>query len=104
MAKEIVISAEAPDLIPVELVGQKYTVRPIKSSLGLQMAQQFNKKDQKPEDIAEALDSIIGTLFGKEKPKIIKRLGDSEDLLDYVHIMELINALAERASGNPTTS
>lgn len=102
MSEEIVISAEAPKTHTVNLVGKTYKVKPVKSALGVMMAQKFVKDQEDVGAVASGIGDMIKTMFGKEAPKVMKRLEDPEDLLDYVHIMELVKALTEAQTGNPT--
>lgn len=101
---DITITAEPPKPITLELVGVSYTVRPIKASLGVALAQRFNGDNSDTEKFAESMKSLTTIMFGKkDAAAITKRLADPEDDLDYSHLFSLLNALVERASGNPTT-
>lgn len=105
MANEINISAQAPLPIKVTLVGEEYEVRPIKGAIGIQMAQRFGKNTENPAELVKSIDALIGMIFGKSAKKtILARLNDAEDLLDFTHIIELVQALMENQSGNPSTS
>lgn len=101
----IEITAEPPKPISVTLLGVDYKVRPLKGSLGVAMAQRFSGKNLTPEKIGKEMDTLIRTMFGPDDaPKIQKRLIDPDDLLDYEHIIALMNKVVEAQSGNPTTS
>lgn len=101
---DITIDAEAPKPITVSLAGEEYTVRPIKSSLGIALAQRFQGDQSDMAKFEKNIDQLVKIIFGKKDSAAIqKRLSDPEDLLDLPHIFNLLNALVEKASGNPTT-
>lgn len=100
----IVIEAEAPQTLAIDLVGVRYNIVPPKAALAMRMARNAEKARTNPELAVAELDSWIGHAFGKKGAKDIqKRLEDPADALDIIHIAKLMEALAERLSGNPTT-
>lgn len=101
---DITITAEAPLPITLTLVGVEYTVRPIKGSLGISLSQKFQGDNSDMVKFDKSIKDLLRIMFGPEQAKEVqKRLNDSEDLLDLPHVFELLNALVEKASGNPTT-
>lgn len=107
MADDIVIEAEAPKPLTTSLVGVSYKVRPIKGSLGMSLSTQLkaSEKSKDPAEINKMIDKVIDMMFAKaDRPKVKKRLSDADDDLDYTHVLKLMTALMERATGNPTTS
>lgn len=100
---DIDISPKPPKPLTVNLVGKSYTVRPIKAALGVSLAQRFKGVDNDPEKLAEAVNGLVKMMFGPNDAKAVtKRLTDGTDALDYPHIMQLLNALIEKSTGNPT--
>ena len=110
MAEEdemLTITADKPKTIKASLVDEIYSIRPIKGSLALSLSGQLKgaEKKQDPEELNKMVGKIIDMMFEKDdRPKIRKRLSDPDDGLDFMHIMELMGKLMERATGNPTTS
>lgn len=103
MAK-IVISAEAPQPVDVELVGEHYLAHPPKEAQSVALGIQL-QRNQDPEEMMKGVNSLVITIFGKKVAKaVMKRLENPEDPMDLTHIMLLMNALLKQASPNPTTS
>lgn len=101
---DINIASEPPKPITVGLGGHRYTVRPVKGSLGIALGAKLKKVSDDPEKLVKAVTDITEAIFGKaEGAEVLKRLQDPEDVLDYAHIFELMNALVEKSTGNPTT-
>lgn len=100
---KIEITATPAHPIAVTLLGVDYTVRPLKGSLGVAMAQRFSGKNLTADKVGKEMTTLIKALFGTDAPKITKRLNDPEDDLDYPHIVELMNAVMEANTGNPTS-
>lgn len=120
----IEIEADAPDLIPVKLVGVQYLINPPKAALTMNMADTFSgvKIEKIPEGATDeqkqiasdkvreaskktraALDSWIVQAFGLDTSREIQaRLLDPSDQLDIKHLMNLMNKVAEATSENPT--
>jgi hypothetical protein len=102
---EIVITAEPLDLIPVSLVGVTYQIKPPKSSLALKLAVRAKTAEDDPSLMMEAIDEWVDKAFGKEEAENVRaRLDDEDDVLDFPHIMALMEAVIERTTGNPTSS
>lgn len=112
--KKSAAPAEAVDLsIPVEptkgvrvdLGGTVYTVRPIKTTLGMSLATRLQGLKEDPKEVSKAMDQLVNLIFQKEdREGIHARFNDPDDSLDYNHVMSLLTKLMERATGNPTTS
>lgn len=101
---DINIPIEPSKPLTVTLGEKSYTVRPIKTTLGIAMAQRFQNVGKDLDKLNSGVDSVITTIFGKtDALKIKKRLEDPADDLDIPHIVDLMKALVERSTGNPTT-
>lgn len=101
---DISISVEPPKPISVDLGDQRYTVRPVKGSLGIALGSRLQAVQGDAQKLKDTIEHIVGIIFGPSASvEIIERLEDSSDALDYSHVMELMNALIEKSSGNPTT-
>lgn len=87
--------------IKVELVGVAYTIRPPKAAFGLHLAR-VNQNDQGA--MAGLVIKWIEQAFGDESDAVLARMDDYDDELDLTHLMELMQLVMERVSGNPTTS
>lgn len=99
----IEIPLEAPKKLTVKLGKETYQVRPIKASLGIALSQRFKNADNDPEKLIQSLDTVVKTIFGSEQAKKIqKRLDSGDDLLDFPHIMAVVQKLVEASTGNPT--
>lgn len=104
MAEDIVINVEPPKPISVSLGGTKYKVRPIKGSLGMSLGQQMQSTGSDVGKLQKSMSRLVLMIFGpSDAKKVEARLNDPEDALDYPHILELMNALIEKSTGNPTT-
>lgn len=115
---DLTVEAEAPVALTANLVGVVYEVRPVKGAIGISLAQEFKggmaksgvgkgKADPKQvERINRTLDKVINMMFvNKEDRKALhERMKDPDDLLDFVHIFNLMEKLTEHQAGNPTTS
>lgn len=102
---EINITAEPRTILDVELVGVRYKVNPPKSALALKLAVRAKSAGEDPTLMMEAIDEWIGKAFGAEEAiKVHERLEDEKDLLDFQHIMALMEAVIETTTGNPTSS
>lgn len=99
----ITISAESREVIPVELVGEVYEVSTPKTVLAIRVA----KAAQDAKDMSSLMDSLndwVVAAFGpKSGAKVMARMEDPEDDLDMMHIVQLVQALMARTTGNPTT-
>lgn len=102
---DLTIPVEAPSGVSVALGDQVYVVRPIKTTLGMSLAGSLQSLKEDPKEMVKAMDRLVNLVFNPEDRDNVKaRLNDREDALDYNHIMNLLMALMERATGNPSTS
>lgn len=101
---DIEIDVEPPKPLTVGLGGEVYTVRPIKGSLGVALGSRLKGAQDDADKLADGLKHIVEIIFGKkDSPTILQKLSDPDDALDYSHIMNLLNALVAKSTGNPTT-
>lgn len=102
---DLTIPVEVPSGVSVALGDEVYVVRPIKTTLGMSLAGSLQSLKEDPKEMVKAMDRLVNLVFNPEDRDNIKaRLNDREDALDYNHIMNLLMALMERATGNPSTS
>lgn len=89
--------------IKVHLVGEDYTIVPPKSSTMLKMA--LGAGDQAdPKAQWALLENWVLKAFGEDEGNLVlDRLEDEDDDLDVDHLEELIEAVMERATRNPTS-
>jgi hypothetical protein len=100
----ITITASPREPVKVDLVGQIYEVTPPKAALAMKLAVQAKTAQGDASLVEGAIFEWIDTAFTKADAKKIKaRLSDQDDLLDYPHISQLIEALVEAGSANPST-
>lgn len=99
------IVADPREPITVNLVGTEYVVKPPKAALAMKLAVTAKSAEEDPSAMMAAVNQWISIAFGKVGAKAIqKRLEDMDDDLDFPHIMQLMEAMIERATGNPTSS
>jgi type IV pilus biogenesis protein CpaD/CtpE len=97
------ISAAPQSTLPVRLVGVEYTARPPKAALALSLLGDVKGANNDPEKLLNILSSWLEMTFGTEvKDEINARLADPGDQLDIPHVAELMHALMEQVTGNPT--
>lgn len=97
------ISATPQSTLPVRLVGVEYTARPPKAALALSLLGDVKGANNDPEKLLDVLSSWLEMTFGTEvKDEINARLNDASDRLDIPHVAELMRALTEQVTGNPT--
>lgn len=104
-AASITITADPRKAIIVDLVGVKYSIMPPKVSAALQLG--MNSANPDPDQARQMfndLDEWILVAFGSEAPALHTRLKDPKDDLDLPHVMQLLKALVERTTANPTSS
>ena len=103
--QSISISATPRTKISLDLVGHKYVVTPPKSAVAMQMARTIQEDGGTGADIAwrELMGWVSQAFNNRDAAAIEKRLRDPKDDLDIEHIMQLVQAVTEAASGNPTT-
>ena len=100
----IKIPGKSRKSIDVELVGSTYTVRPPKSSVAVFLAQALRNADDDAEKLLDGLSQWANVLFGRRTgEEVMERLDDPEDDLDIQDLVDLIQAVMEEGSGNPTT-
>lgn len=100
----IVIAAKPRTPVTVDLVGHEYVVTPAKSTVGLALAERLKTAGEDPGAVMEEVEGYVGLIFGnKQKRNVMARLRDGNDDLDLNHIMELMGALAEQGSANPSS-
>lgn len=103
-ANRIVIDAEPRKAFPVQLVGEEYLVTPPKSTVALALARKAKEAGDDAAVVEKELHNWVRIAFGKKQAvKVIARLADGDDDLDLPHIMQLMQKLAEAATGDPTT-
>ena len=100
----IEITAEPVKTVRVKLVGIEYNMKPPKGSLAIVLGKKMQASAEDPDGMLRALSDWITIGFGKkEATAIMKRLEDPDDDLDFTHIMQLMQKVAEATTGNPTT-
>lgn len=100
----IVVEAKPRGTITVKLVGVEYQMTPPKSALALKLATKAKSIGEDPEKMMDLLSDWMDQGFTKPvAKKIMARMDDPEDEFDFQHIMELMKAVIERASANPTS-
>lgn len=103
MSSPIVIQAESRAKIPVSLVGVEYQVKPPKMSVLAVVAKAASKGTEDADQMVGHIETLVKLMFAKEAPKIMKRLNDPEDDLDYMHIMKCAEVVMEEQTGDPTS-
>ena len=97
------ISAAPQTSLLVRLVGVEYTARPPKASLAISLLGDVKSANSDPEKLLDVLSAWLEMTFGTEvKDEINARLVDPGDRLDIPHVAELMRALTEQVTGNPT--
>jgi hypothetical protein len=100
----ILIESTPEAVVPVDLVGVRYLLQPVKSYLTLKLAIDAKTAGDDPEAMLGSLGDWIDSAFGEEEGvRVRERLADPHDDLDLQHITTLMSALVERSSGNPPT-
>lgn len=100
---EINIDAKPVEPIHVNLVGKGYEITPPKAALAMRMATEAKLFADDPSKMIEVLNAWIRRAFGDKAEKIQRRLDDEDDALDIFHIMELMEAVTEAQTTDPTT-
>ena len=101
----IEIKADPRTPIKVSLVGVDYELNPPKSALAIKLAVQAKTAGDDPTLVLQAIDEWVDKAFGKKNATAVrKRLDDENDDLDTPHLMQLMEAVIEASSGNPTSS
>ena len=91
----------------VDLGGENYTARAPKSTVALTLSKALSGVDvaEEPEKALKVMEDLLKLIMPVEadSKRVIERLRSDDDDLDYPHVMQLVQALVERATGNPTT-
>lgn len=102
--KAIEIAASGRKHIAVDLVGKTYQVKPPKSALAMRVAMSAKQADDDPMVMVEGLERWTKAAFGEKTSEAVwARMDDPDDDLDIPHLMQLMEALMEITSGNPTS-
>lgn len=108
---EKTVPASTRELVPAEVGGQKYLVRPPKGYIALRLGAAFSKLEKQKEgnynlaEQVEMIESIIDHLFVKSDAKKIRaRLLDPMDDLDTPDLINAYVAVQADVTKNPTTS
>lgn len=102
---DIVIKASPNKPVLVDLVGIEYKVKPPKMSLLAVVAKAAaaqGKENEGGTKVIEHVENLVKLMFGASAAKVLARLEDAADDLDYQQIMDTAEAVIE-ASGNPTS-
>lgn len=99
----IVINAEERAKQPVSLVGQDYMVRPPKMAVLAVVAKAAAKGTGDAAQMVGHVENLVKLMFGNDSKKVLARLENPEDDLDYTHIMECAEALIEETTEDPTS-
>ena len=99
----ITVNAKTVEAIPVLLVGQQYQITPPKTTLALTLARAAQNAEADPEPMFALLDDWLSAAFGEEVGReVLTRMYDPKDRLDFKQIMELVQAVLEYATQDPT--
>lgn len=104
-AADITIAAEPKKAVIVDLVEQRYTIKPPKSAMAVKLAVRAKQAgDDDPGAVMAAISEWVNIAFGaKAAPGVMERLEDPDDDLDIIHVMNLIEALVEVGAPTPPT-
>lgn len=103
MSKIRIPVKEQPEIVEVELGGQDYSCYPVKMTTITSLMGNLENVKEDPTTAAKLTNMLIKKIFvGDDQKRIVRRLQDPNDGLDFPHIMELANALVEQQTGNPT--
>lgn len=92
------------ETIPVHLVGTDYDAKPPKAMIMIRFSNMAESAQENPESIINIADEYVHAAFSKQDADdIMDRLNDSEDDLDIMHVMQLLEKMTELTTGNPTT-
>lgn len=100
----LVVTATPKQGLPVNLVGKDYVIQAPKSAFALKMGAAAKSAKDDPMKMLEGLYSWVDAAFTKKDATAVKkRLDSPTDDLDISHIVELMNAVVEHQTGNPTS-
>lgn len=99
---------EGPQNIPVKFLRDDerwYDAHLPKGTMALALGEEMKGVDMDdPEQMREMVDRFTRLLFNTaDADAIFARLDDPNDRLDLVHLRRLVNRIAERGAGLPTT-
>jgi hypothetical protein len=99
----MMIEAAERKSIPVDLVGVQYSLIPPKAAFSLRIAQRAQDADKDVTVLLGVLMTWMTAAFGdKQATKIMARLDDPDDLLDFGHLLTLLQKVVELGV-NPTS-
>lgn len=102
----ISIQAAFAETIDINLVGVAYTITPPKAGLAIQIARLSvdNADGTSTVKVLDLLDKWIDRAFGDQADAVRARMyEDEDDQLDLPHLIELVKAVMEQQTGNPTS-
>lgn len=105
----IEINADPIETIHVKLVGVEYDLMPPKVDFTLDLATEAGSLMGKGDDLSgvpalrELLNEWMQQAFQEQYPALKARLKNAKDPIDFPHIVQLMRALIEAKSGNPTS-
>lgn len=107
-AIDLGLDDEGPQDIPVRFLRDDevwYNAHLPKGTLALALGQEMQEVDQTDlDEMRRMIDKFTRLLFnGEDQAAIMLRLDDPDDRLDLMHIKVLIQRIAQRTAGLPTT-
>lgn len=99
----IVINADTRSKINVSLVGIDYKVKPPKMAVLAVVAKAAAKGTDDAASMVGHIEDLVKLMFGAQATKVLARLENPEDDLDYRHIMSCAEAVMEEETGDPTS-
>lgn len=99
---------EGPQTFPVHFLRDDevwYDARLPKGTMALALGEEMKSVDmESPAAMREAVEKFTRLLFSRaDADAIFARLDDPDDRLDLVHLRRLVNKIAEKGAGLPTT-
>ena len=101
---DIVINASPSKTLSVELVGIEYMVKPPKMAVLAVVASAASAKGSGGQQTIKHIENLIKIMFKNSAEKVLARLADPDDELDYQDIMNTAEKVIEANTGNPTSS
>lgn len=102
---DIVINASPSKTLSVELVGVEYMVKPPKMAVLAVIAKAAgNKGKGDGQSTIAHIENLVKIMFKSSAERVLERLADPLDELDYQDIMNTAEAVIEANTGNPTSS
>jgi hypothetical protein len=88
----------------VTLVGEQYRALPMKAFVAVDMAKKMGNIGDDTAKLEDMILNWMKAIFGRtQAPLIVERLKTPGDDLDLADIMDLIKALSQKATKNPTS-